>query len=55
MLKKAYEKIDQWLFLVLGIVLTLVVIIGVIKFALWAEPIVQSKFILRKLLGWLFK
>jgi hypothetical protein len=54
MLRKIYERIDQWLFLALGITLTLAVIIGIIKFALWAEPIVQSKFILRKLLGWLF-
>lgn len=50
MLKKVWEKIDQWVFLVLGFA----VLVGLIKFVLWVEPIVRSKWILNKLLGWMF-
>jgi hypothetical protein len=49
--KKLWEKYDQWV----AVVLTLSVLFGLIKLVLWAEPIVQSKTLLRFLLGWLFK
>lgn len=49
-LRSVYEKYDQWLF----VVLTLLVLYWLIKFVLWAEPIVHSKPLLRFLLGWLF-
>jgi|GEM_PF-4593879 len=50
MLKKLWEKVDQWVVLVLGFG----VLVGLIKFVLWAEPLVRSKWILSKLLGWMF-
>lgn len=50
MLKKVWEKVDQWVVLLLGFA----ALVGLIKFVLWAEPIVRSKWILNKLLGWMF-
>jgi hypothetical protein len=48
--KKLWEKYDQWV----AVVLTLAVLFGLIKLVLWAEPLVHSKWILGKLLGWMF-
>ena len=51
MIRRLWEKVDQWV----AVVLTVAVLFGLIKLVLWAEPIVQSKTLLRFLLGWLFK
>lgn len=51
---KWWEKYDQWIGFVLGVVLAIVGLKMTIAFVLWAEKAVQGTRILRWLLGWLF-
>lgn len=41
MLKKIWEKIDQYITLILGFVIALALVATAIKFANWAAPLLQ--------------
>jgi len=51
---KLWEKIDEKVTFVLGILLTIGALIGIVKFVLWLQPIVEGSRILKFLFGWLF-
>lgn len=51
---KLWERIDEKVTFILGIVLTVGAFIGVAKFTLWLQQYIDSSRILRFFFGWLF-
>jgi len=40
-LKRIWEKYDQWLTLLVGMALGAALLYGLLKFAIWAEPVLR--------------
>ena len=51
---KVWEKIDGKVMFGVGVMLTIGVLVGVAKFVLWLQPLVNDSRILRFFFGWLF-
>jgi uncharacterized membrane protein YagU involved in acid resistance len=51
---KWWEKVDQWVGILFGIVITVLALKLTIGFVLWAGPVVKNNWILKFLFGWLF-